>query len=131
MFVSGKCPTLHLRGNVLYNVSMGNISAFGRIKELEIAVTAKLAVIDIYDAATEERKIITALRRELTDARLDVRDYDLSDTRAEQLQNAKAAKDRLDHVRRLILQASEHNIFSSVDVAQLTAELEHITDNLS
>ena len=89
-----------------------------------------LSAIDVYALPAGERKIVTGLKREMVDARLDIRDYELSETRAEQLTNAKAAKKRLEVIRKLILSASEYDIFSAVDVAQLTAELEQIIEEL-
>lgn len=76
------------------------------------------------------RKVVTALKYELVDARLDIRDYELSETREEQLANAKSAKERLDNVRKHILVASEHNIFSAIDVAHISANIEQVIDNI-
>lgn len=66
----------------------------------------------------------------MVEARLDVRDYELSETRKEQLKNAAAAKKRLEKVRKDILAASEYNIFSAVDVAQFTGDIDHINERL-
>jgi hypothetical protein len=105
-------------------------SPFTMVKGLENQTVAVLSALDVYTMPQAERKIVTELRRNLTDARLDVRDYELSETRDEQLEKAKIAKERLDQVRKLILAASEANIFSAIDVAQLTATIEHISTNL-
>jgi len=109
---------------------MTNDSPFLAIKWLETQLSGTLSAIDIYALQAQERKNIALLKRELTDARLDIRDYELSETRAEQLQKAKVAKKRLEHVRRLILTASEYNVFSAIDVAQLTAQLDQISENV-
>ena len=111
-------------------MSLENKSPFLLIKSLEIRVNATLSALDIYRLDVAERKTVRGLKSELNDARLDIRDYELSETREEQLKNAKHAVKRLERVRRLILAASEYNVFSSVDVAQLTAELEQIIENI-
>jgi hypothetical protein len=60
-----------------------------------------------------------------------VRDYEYADTRAEQLTYAVAGKKRLDQVRRNIVKASEQGLFSAIDVAQLSANLETVSEQLS
>jgi len=105
-------------------------SPFLAIKNLETQLNGLLAAIDLYALPVGERKLVTVLRREVTDARLDIRDYELSETRAEQLDNAKQAKERLERMRKTILAISEYNIFSAVDVAQLTAQLDQIIEAL-
>ena len=77
-----------------------------------------------------ERRVVASLKSELTDARLDIRDYELSETREEQLGKVRDAKRRLELIRKGILAASEYNIFTAIDVAQLTAQLEQISENV-
>ncbi len=105
-------------------------SPFTMVKGLENQIVGVLSVLDVYAMPLAERKIVTELRRDLVDSRLDVRDYELSETRDEQLGKAKLAQERLEQVRKLILAASEINIFSAIDVAQLTAIIEHIGTKL-
>lgn len=100
------------------------------MKSLETQLGGILSAIDVYDLPAQEAKIISMLKREMVDARLDARDYELSETRDEQLKNAKVAKKRLDHIRKNILAASEYNVFSPVDVAQLSAQIEQIIENI-
>lgn len=107
-----------------------NKSPFLLVKSFETRVIGALSPIDIYSLARAEQKVIKDLKTEVIDARLDIRDYELSETREEQLRKARESKKRLEHVRKLILAASEYNVFSAVDVAQLSAELEQIMDNI-
>ena len=100
------------------------------IKALETEVNGRLAALDIMILPTGERKLIASLKSELIDARLDIRDYELSETREEQLGKAKEAKLRLERIRKAILAASEYNVFGSVDVAQLTARLGQISEQV-
>lgn len=105
-------------------------SPFLLMKQLEAQLGSVLAAIDVYSLPVSEARLIEVLRQEITDARLDARDYELSETRAEQLKNAKMAKRRLEKVRKYILEASEFNVFGSVDVALLSAKLAQIIDEL-
>lgn len=109
---------------------MDQQSPFLLVKQMETQLNGVLSAFDVFSLPTTQRKTITTLRRELTDVRLDVRDYELSETRDEQLKNAGAAKKRLDQVRRHILAASEFNVFGPVDVALLTAQIEQISVNV-
>jgi len=104
-----------------------NESPFLLIKALEIQLTEKLRSLDLFALDKGEQKLVLLLRRDMTDARLDARDYELSETRAEQLKKAKAGKNQIEKVRKGILAVSEYNVFSAIDVAQLTAQLERIS----
>jgi hypothetical protein len=77
---------------------------------------------DMLDA--DEKKAFGRLRRLATDARLDIRDYELSETREEQLKCAVTAKKRLAKLQANILAAG--NVFGPADVAQLGAQIEQI-----
>ena len=105
-------------------------SPFILTSQLVTHLRGVLSSIDVYQMPDNERKIVIDLRQQLTEARLDTRDYELSETRDEQLANAKTAKRRLSKVRKDILTASEYNIFSSIDVAHLTANIEQIIERL-
>lgn len=100
-------------------------------KEVEAQVGVIIAAhgVDALDFA--ERELFATIKRQIIDARLDVRDYEYADTRTEQLTYAAAARKRLDLVRRHIVKASEQGLFSAVDVAQLSANLEIISKQLS
>ncbi|HET6924883.1 MAG TPA: hypothetical protein VFH39_03585 [Candidatus Saccharimonadales bacterium] len=105
-------------------------SPFLAIKSLETQLSGVLSRLDLFELPKAEQKLVDTLRRNVADARLDIRDYELSETRDEQLRKAQAAKKRLERVRKGVLAASEYNVFGAVDVAQLTAQLEQISDNL-
>ena len=105
-------------------------SPFLLTKALETQLNGVLSSLDVFELPAAERKLVDRLRRDITDARLDTRDYELSETRDEQLRKAADAKKRLERLRREILAASEYNVFSAVDVAQLSAQLEQIMELL-
>lgn len=74
---------------------------------------------------------ITQARRQANELRLDIRDYSLSESRAEQAKYALAARERLKVLRHAILEASSYGIFSSLEVAQLSARLDTIAEGLA
>ena len=105
-------------------------SPFLLVKGLETQLSSVLSALDIFSLPKAEQKLVSGLKRDIVDARLDIRDYELSETRSEQLKNAVAAHKRLEHIRKGILAASEYDVFTAVDVAQLTAQLEQISENV-
>ncbi|MDB5166078.1 MAG: hypothetical protein JWM37_150 [Candidatus Saccharibacteria bacterium] len=109
---------------------MAQTSPFVLIRQLESQLNGQLMHYDVSDMAARERRLVIGIRRDIVDARLDTRDYELSETRQEQLDNAKAAIERLEVLRSSILALSEQNVFGAADVAQLTAKIEQIIVNL-
>lgn len=109
---------------------VNNTSALERCKQLEGQLKRLLAGQDMSALPTEAKQAVTAIRRNISDARLDVRDYEYSETRSEQLALAEAGKGRLELVRQAVLTASEYNVFSAIDVAHTTATIEQITKQL-
>lgn len=105
-------------------------SPYNLARKLETDFTNRLSGIDLYSLEQNERKAIMSLRNEMTDARIDIRDYELSETRDEQLHNAKEAKKRLNRVHKHMLAVSEYNVFGAADVAQFGAQVEHIKARL-
>jgi hypothetical protein len=108
---------------------MVNSSPFLLTKQLEANILRLLAHIDIVDLNTKEQHILAQLKNSLIDARLEIQDYELAETRELQLGNAKQAKEYLDAVQKTISNNSL-NVFGPVDVAHLTAYIGQITDRL-
>ncbi len=100
------------------------------ITRLTSYVANILAAVDIDEVDREGQKVLTHLKRQLADVRLDIRDYEMSDTRAEMVQNGNTAIERLGQIRMAILKASEHNIFGAIDVAHITAEVETVISDI-
>lgn len=101
-------------------------SPFLAMQRAEGHIKALLRVANTESLDQTERKAINSLKRLAVDARLDIRDYELSETREEQLKYAVAAKKRLVKLRAAILAVGP--MFGAADVAQLTAQLEQIED---
>lgn len=100
---------------------MGYISPYDQAKVLEQQITMIISAIDADAAPTDVRNLLARLRRYATDTRLDMRDHDYADTRAEQVRLSYEAKKRLEQLEKLVVAASEYNIFSAADVAQISA----------
>jgi len=95
------------------------------MQRVEGQIKAVLRAVDTDVLAPDEKKAFGAVRRLAADARLDIRDYELSETRDEQLKCAAAAKKRLEKLQKAILAAG--TAFGPADVAQITAQLEQIS----
>jgi len=105
-------------------------SAFDQVKTLDTHVKGIVSTFDIDALMPDERKVLALIKRQLTDFRLDVRDYEYSDTRDEQIRFAGAAQKTENELQKSILQASEHNLFGAVDVAHISAQLQQIIAQL-
>lgn len=89
-----------------------------------------LRKVNLRQLADRETKLLAGLRQNLSDARIYAQDYEVSEMRDEQLDNAKRAKKFLEQSRQQILKLSEHNIFGPVDVAHLTAQIDQAKADL-
>lgn len=107
---------------------MEDTSPFLAAQRVEQQVKALLRTADTDLLEPAERKAFGTIRRLLTDMRLDIRDYELSETREEQLKCATVARKRLQKLQKAILTVSL--VFGPADVAQLGAQLEQIEEKL-
>ncbi|MGH7237235.1 MAG: hypothetical protein ACREGF_01730, partial [Candidatus Saccharimonadales bacterium] len=73
---------------------MPNQPPFLLATRLQTQLIGILLAVDVFDVLPKEARLINSLRREVADARLDIRDYEMSQTRDEQIENAKVAKKR-------------------------------------
>jgi transposase len=101
-----------------------------KIKQLDAQINSALRGFDFSKFSVKERDILANLRQNLTNARIYTTDYELSETREEQLENTKKAKKWLEQARKNILIASESNIFGAIDIAHLTAQMDQIISEL-
>lgn len=100
------------------------------IKRLDADVRQILRKVDLDELSSKHRDLLADLQQDLVDARIYSNSYELSETKEEQLDNAKRAKSWLKKAHKRILTASEHNIFGAIDVAHLSANIEQIIDRL-
>lgn len=78
--------------------------------------------------SSKEQAALTKAVQDLATARIYAADYELSETREEQLENAKTAKKWLADANKNILAVS--HIFSAIDVAHLTAQIDQTIGKL-
>lgn len=103
---------------------MENTSPFLAIQRVERQLKNMLRSATLDSLDPEERKAIQGLRQLVIDTRLDIRDYELSETRAEQLKCAVAARAQLQTLQEVILKAG--TVFGPADVAHLGAQFQQI-----
>ncbi|GAC1387831.1 MAG: hypothetical protein NVS1B7_2470 [Candidatus Saccharimonadales bacterium] len=109
---------------------MNKLSALGQIRQHETTINAVLRLYHLHDLDKNRQKLIAELKRDLVDAKLDIRDAEYADTRAEYARHAAAAKKRIVQVIDHILALSQFNIFSPVEVAELSAKFEQLRGDL-
>lgn len=105
------------------------VSPFLLIKQLESDALRLLSGLDMTLLTAREQQQVNELKHGLVDARLEVQDYELAETRADQLRNAKQAKKYLLNAEKLIL-TNPAGVFGSVDIAYITAYIGQIADKL-
>jgi hypothetical protein len=109
---------------------VAGISLLQQAKELENQLGGILSFIDTDTLPAAERAIVGTIKHQAIDARLEVRDYEYAERRAEQRQSAAAAKKYLEKLQADIVKASESNLFGAADVALLSAHIQHIISEL-
>ena len=103
---------------------MQNTSPFLAMQRVEGELKRLVRQIDPDSLELDEKKALGQLRRLSLDTRLDIRDYELSETRLEQISKAVDAKNCLAKLEAAMLSASM--VFGPADIAQLSAQLEQI-----
>jgi hypothetical protein len=101
-----------------------------RVKQLDTQINTILRRFDLRTLTTKERDVLAKLQQNLNDSRIHTTDYELSETRDEQQDNANRAKKWLEQARANILAASEFNVFGTIDVAHLSAIIDQIISEL-
>ena len=95
------------------------------MQQVERQLKALLRSVDTDTLDKDERKAVATIRRLAADARIDIRDYELSETREEQVKKMHAAQKRLAKLEASML--SVGFVFGAADIAQLSAQIEQIT----
>lgn len=107
-----------------------SVSALTQITRLNIQLNGILTALDIDIIGRETGKTIARIKQLSGDVRLDIRDWEMADSRAEMDKYCRAANKRLDDLRAAVLKASEHGIFNAIDVIDLSAQIEGIQAEL-
>lgn len=110
---------------------MADISLLQEAKELEAQVTRLLAAHDIANLPHVQKELVNTIKHQLVDVRLDARDFEYAQSRAEQLEYARESRPRLEELHKNILKASEHGLFSAIDIAHVSARLQQLLSHLN
>jgi hypothetical protein len=100
------------------------------VKQVDLQVSSILRKFDFRKLSTNERDVLAKVQQNLVVSRIYTSDYELSESREEQFDNAKKAKKWLAQAQKNILTASEFNIFGAIDVAHLSAQIDQIISGL-
>lgn len=98
------------------------------MQQAERLIKGLLRTVDADMLDVGQKKAVSNIKRLVVDVRLDIRDYELSETRDEQLAKIAQSKKRLTQLQANILAAGP--VFGPADVAQLDAVLHHIATQL-
>jgi hypothetical protein len=110
---------------------MPNVSTFTLAKQLDADITRIVASARSTGALDSQvQQQLKLLKIDMTGMRLDIRDYESAETKAEQLRFGKTATERLRSVQQGILLASQYAIFSAIEVAQLSAQIAQLQELL-
>jgi hypothetical protein len=101
------------------------------VKRLEADVRQILRKVNESKLERKYRNALADLRQNLVDIRIYTNGYEFSEERPEQLENAGAAKHWLAEARKNILKASESDVFSAIDVAHLSAQIDQLIGALN
>jgi hypothetical protein len=109
---------------------MANGSPSYIVKQVDNSISMLMRKVNRSEIGEKGRTALVKLNQSLDGARTYSQDYELSEMRDEQLDNAKKAKKYLEQARQAILRASEFNIFGAIDVAHLTAQIDQAKADL-
>ncbi|HVO86303.1 MAG TPA: hypothetical protein VMT23_01035 [Candidatus Binatia bacterium] len=109
---------------------MANRSPSVAARQLENQINGILRQADVYRLDQKQRTTVTNLSQNLVHIKTYTRDYELAETREDQLRDAKRAKRWLEQAQKNLLAASQFDIFGAVDVAHLSAQIDQIIGDL-
>lgn len=108
---------------------MAQVTPLELAKQLQLHVVGLLSHIDLPELPKTEQRLIRDLKHTLGDVRLEIRDYELAETRVEQIKCAADARESLAQIQASI-SSNGISVFGAVDVAHVTARVEQIIDEL-
>jgi hypothetical protein len=109
---------------------VASISLIEQARDIERRLNSILSSFDIDSLPSAQREITALIKRQATDVRLDVRDYEYADTRSEQIALQGQARKRLENLQHHIVKASEYNLFGAIDVAALSASIQQLVSKV-
>ena len=100
----------------------------GTVLKIDRQIQAIVRSIDVESLEIAERRLVQGARQLANELRLDVRDYEYAQTRAEQVKHARQARSSLEELEQHVVLLG--GIFGADDTAQLSAQLDLIRDGL-
>lgn len=107
------------------------VSALTQMTRLNMQINGLITALDIDLIGRETGRQLNRIKLLSNDARLDIRDWEMADSRAEMDKHARAGLKRLDQLRDAIVKVSESGVFGSIDVIDMSAQIEGISTELS
>lgn len=101
-------------------------SPFQLAKDLEAQLRQLLSSFDIPSLPRSEQDALLALKRQAAEVRLDMRDYGLAETAANQQRLARDIVKRLRQLEDSLLQAGGLGLIGPADIAQASATLQQL-----
>lgn len=86
--------------------------------------------VDLRALSSKNRLALMDMQSAFSNARRYILDFEGSENPEEQAKGAKTGTKWLKTIRRTILTTSEHNVFSAVEVASLSAQIDQVIAEL-
>ena len=109
---------------------MATESAYVMATRVDGDVTRILSSVDLHEQDIKVRSKVHILKQELTEARTEIRDFELAETRIEQQKVGVQTRNRLAEIEKHILMLSQYNIFNPIEVAELSARIDMLRQEL-
>jgi hypothetical protein len=104
------------------------MSLLAVIQQVEREIRGITRKVDTEKLSAGEKRMFEQIQLACNELKLDIRDYEYAESRAEQVKWAKIGKHNLRALESYILQLNE--VFAAADVAQISAQLHHVGDKL-
>jgi hypothetical protein len=101
-----------------------------QLQQIETFIRGILTAFVDEDLPTAGRRAVQDIRQTMAQARKALRDYEREEDARQQASLLPESIAGLEQARRNILEASQYDVFSAVDVAHVTAKIDQLTDRL-
>ena len=101
-----------------------------QLQQIETAVRSILMAILDEDLPAAGRRAVREIRQTMVQARKALRDYEREEDARLQASLLPESITGLEQVRHNILDASQYDVFSAIDVAHVTATIDQLIDRL-
>lgn len=105
-------------------------SLLNQLGQIARQIRGILNTTDADVSDTSIRKVVQAVSKNLEIARKFLHDYESEEDARKQATILPQGIERLENLRKNILDASQYNIFGPVDVAQISANLDQLIERL-